>query len=167
MSQEIKFGTDGWRGIIADDFTFENVRRVAGAIASFVLNHEEPGRGVVMGAVVAARLPVDGLQQVGTPDRLADADRLLDDLPTGTRVTVNAPGPPYVLWNRFPLFVLAILLLPRLGTAALIALFVLGQMIASLAFDQFGWFGAPKHPVDALRVLGAVLLVAGVVLIRR
>src|SRR6476659_7667293 len=49
MAQEIKFGTDGWRGIIADDFTFENVRRVAGAIASYVLNHEEPGRGVVIG----------------------------------------------------------------------------------------------------------------------
>jgi transporter family-2 protein len=63
--------------------------------------------------------------------------------------------------------VIIILLLPRLGTAALIALFVLGQMLASLAFDQFGWFGAPKHPVDALRVLGAVLLVGGVVLIRR
>jgi phosphomannomutase len=26
MAQEIKFGTDGWRGIIADDFTFDNVR---------------------------------------------------------------------------------------------------------------------------------------------
>ena len=49
MTQEIKFGTDGWRGIIADDFTFDNVRRVAGAIASYVLNHEEPGRGVVVG----------------------------------------------------------------------------------------------------------------------
>jgi phosphomannomutase len=31
---EIKFGTDGWRGIISDNFTFENVRRVAQAIAS-------------------------------------------------------------------------------------------------------------------------------------
>ncbi len=49
MTQEIKFGTDGWRGIIADDFTFDNVRRVAGAIASYVLDHEEPGRGVVVG----------------------------------------------------------------------------------------------------------------------
>ena len=46
MAQEIKFGTDGWRGIIADDFTFENVRRVAGAIASYVLKYEEPQRGV-------------------------------------------------------------------------------------------------------------------------
>src|ERR1700676_3022055 len=46
---QIKFGTDGWRGLIADDFTFENVRRVAGAIASYVLKHEDPSRGVVVG----------------------------------------------------------------------------------------------------------------------
>ena len=32
---EIKFGTDGWRGVISDDFTFENVIRVAQAIADF------------------------------------------------------------------------------------------------------------------------------------
>ncbi len=37
---QIKFGTDGWRGLIADDFTFDNVRRVAGAIAGYVLKHE-------------------------------------------------------------------------------------------------------------------------------
>src|SRR6202043_3620919 len=49
MAQEIKFGTDGWRGIIADDFTFDNVRRVAGAIASYVLKYEEARRGVVVG----------------------------------------------------------------------------------------------------------------------
>jgi len=47
--QKVKFGTDGWRGIIADDFTYENVRRVTGAIASYVLKHEEPSRGVVVG----------------------------------------------------------------------------------------------------------------------
>jgi transporter family-2 protein len=63
--------------------------------------------------------------------------------------------------------VIIILLLPRLGTAAVIALFVLGQMIASLAIDNAGWFGVPKHPVDLARVAGAVMLVAGVVLIRR
>ena len=45
----IKFGTDGWRGIIADDFTFENVRRVAGGIASYVLRHENAPRGVIIG----------------------------------------------------------------------------------------------------------------------
>ncbi|MBZ5550659.1 MAG: phosphoglucomutase/phosphomannomutase family protein [Acidobacteriia bacterium] len=46
---QIKFGTDGWRGIIADDFTFDNVRRVAGAIASYVLKHEDPTRGLIIG----------------------------------------------------------------------------------------------------------------------
>jgi phosphomannomutase len=49
MAQEIKFGTDGWRGVIADDFTFDNVRRVAGAIASYVLKNEEAQSGVVIG----------------------------------------------------------------------------------------------------------------------
>src|SRR5271169_515595 len=49
MAQEIKFGTDGWRGIIADDFTFDNVRRVAGAIASYVLKYEDAQRGVIIG----------------------------------------------------------------------------------------------------------------------
>ena len=46
---QIKFGTDGWRGIIADDFTFDNVRRVAGAISSYVLKHEDATRGVIVG----------------------------------------------------------------------------------------------------------------------
>jgi phosphomannomutase len=48
-STSIKFGTDGWRAVIADDFTFENVRRVAGAIASYVLKHEDPARGLIVG----------------------------------------------------------------------------------------------------------------------
>jgi alpha-D-glucose phosphate-specific phosphoglucomutase len=49
MAQDIKFGTDGWRGIIADDFTFDNVRRVAGAIASYVLKYEDAAGGVFIG----------------------------------------------------------------------------------------------------------------------
>jgi len=46
---EITFGTDGWRGVIADDFTFDNVRRVAGAIAAYILKHEDGRRGVIIG----------------------------------------------------------------------------------------------------------------------
>src|SRR5262249_22624208 len=42
-------GTDGWRGVIADDFTFDNVRRVAGAIASYVFKYEDASRGVFIG----------------------------------------------------------------------------------------------------------------------
>lgn len=47
MATEIKFGTDGWRGIIAWDFTLENVRRVAQALAHFINENapaEEKGK---------------------------------------------------------------------------------------------------------------------------
>jgi alpha-D-glucose phosphate-specific phosphoglucomutase len=41
--RKISFGTDGWRGVIADDFTFENVKIVAQAISEYVLeNYENP-----------------------------------------------------------------------------------------------------------------------------
>jgi len=36
MAETIKFGTDGWRGVIADDFTFANVRRVAKGSAEYM-----------------------------------------------------------------------------------------------------------------------------------
>jgi len=42
----VKFGTDGWRGIIADDFTYANVRVAAAAIANYVLAHEDAATGV-------------------------------------------------------------------------------------------------------------------------
>ncbi|WP_420237811.1 phosphoglucomutase/phosphomannomutase family protein [Telmatobacter bradus] len=46
---QIKFGTDGWRGRIADDFTFANVRTAAGAIAAYVLAKEDASKGVCIG----------------------------------------------------------------------------------------------------------------------
>src|SRR5262249_58598529 len=41
---EIKFGTDGWRGVMARDFTFENVRRVAQAVADYVRDENEKSK---------------------------------------------------------------------------------------------------------------------------
>lgn len=49
MDKKIKFGTSGWRGIIADDFTFENVRRVTRAIISFMKEKGYHKNGVVVG----------------------------------------------------------------------------------------------------------------------
>jgi phosphomannomutase len=50
MSQ-IKFGTDGWRAVIAEDFTFANVARVAQAVADFWSANPEPGteRKIIVG----------------------------------------------------------------------------------------------------------------------
>jgi bacterial/archaeal transporter family-2 protein len=61
---------------------------------------------------------------------------------------------------------LAIFLVPQLGAAAFFALLIAGQMLGSIVFDHFGLLGVPVHPVSAIRVVGAALLVGGVVLIR-
>jgi phosphomannomutase len=45
----IQFGTDGWRGVIAEDFTFANARVVAQAIARYVVRCEDARKGVVIG----------------------------------------------------------------------------------------------------------------------
>lgn len=46
---QIKFGTDGWRGIIADDFTFANVCKVTRAIASYLETAYSKDRPVLIG----------------------------------------------------------------------------------------------------------------------
>src|SRR4029450_883830 len=61
---------------------------------------------------------------------------------------------------------LAILLLPSLGAATLFALAIAGQVLAAGTLDHFGAFGLPPAPISAARLAGAVLLIAGVVLIR-
>ncbi|HEY3425101.1 MAG TPA: phosphoglucomutase/phosphomannomutase family protein [Negativicutes bacterium] len=45
----IKFGTDGWRGIISEDYTFNNVRLVSEAIADYVLDRGEAAKGIAVG----------------------------------------------------------------------------------------------------------------------
>jgi bacterial/archaeal transporter family-2 protein len=62
---------------------------------------------------------------------------------------------------------LAIILVPQLGAANFFVLLVTGQMMASVAFDHFGWLGLPQGPIDLQRLAGVVLLIGGVVLSRR
>lgn len=61
---------------------------------------------------------------------------------------------------------LGIFLLQKLGAATFISLLIAGQMLGSILFDHYGLFGLPQHPADATRLIGAVMLVAGVALIR-
>ena len=81
----IKFGTDGWRGIIADDFTYANVRAAAEAIASYLLSRaaEDPSAGATeRGVAIAydtrfgskdfARTVAEVVAGAGIPVQLAD-----------------------------------------------------------------------------------------------
>lgn len=49
MTHQIKFGTDGWRGKIAEDYTFANVRRCAQGFAEYLLKQGHQGKWVIVG----------------------------------------------------------------------------------------------------------------------
>jgi alpha-D-glucose phosphate-specific phosphoglucomutase len=49
MSYKIRFGTDGWRGVIAEDYTFDNVRRCAQGYASYMLQNGKAGAVFIVG----------------------------------------------------------------------------------------------------------------------
>ncbi|HEX3435404.1 MAG TPA: phosphoglucomutase/phosphomannomutase family protein [Pseudacidobacterium sp.] len=74
----IKFGTDGWRGVIADDFTFDNVRAAAAAIGHYVLSKKDPGEGVCIGydtrfgSQAFAQSVAEVFASAGIPVQLAD-----------------------------------------------------------------------------------------------
>jgi phosphomannomutase len=75
---KIKFGTDGWRGVIGDDFTFNNVRRVAAAVARYVMTEGEPARGLLIGydtrflSAECAQAAAEVVAAAGIPVILAD-----------------------------------------------------------------------------------------------
>jgi len=56
---------------------------------------------------------------------------------------------------------------PRIGLASLITVGIAGQIVVALLLDHFGAFGLPREPISLLRVGGAILVAAGVVLVRR
>lgn len=78
---------------------------------------------------------------------------------------------PWWMWTGGLLgagFVLAsVILTPRLGAATTIGLFLTGQVIASIIIDHFGLFRVAVQEATPLRLLGALLIVAGVVLVQR
>ncbi len=73
LSSKIKFGTDGWRGLIAEDFTDDNVRIVVHAIARYVARAETPGSGILVGYDTRfgserfARVAAETVAAAGTP----------------------------------------------------------------------------------------------------
>ncbi len=60
-----------------------------------------------------------------------------------------------------------IILLPRLGVAMTFTLVIAGQMVVTLIIDNYGLFGLPVKEINLPRVAGILLVVVGVVLIRR
>lgn len=78
---------------------------------------------------------------------------------------------PWWLWTGGCLgaFLVAVtvMLAPRLGATTMIGFLISGQMLAGLVLDQYGLIGYEQHPMNEWRVLGVVLLVTGVVIIKK
>ena len=110
---EIKFGTDGWRGVIADDFTFENVRRAAGAVAAYILKNEDQTKGVVVGYDTRfesrsfAQAAAEVLSDAGIPVRISNdyiptpaISYMAKALDTSGGVMITSSHNPWS-WNGF------------------------------------------------------------------
>ncbi len=107
----IKFGTDGWRGIIADDFTFANARLVAQAISRYVVRGEDARKGVIVGfdhryaSDHVARIVAEVLSSAGTPVFLCDkpcptpaVSQLVRERKAAGGIVITASHNPYN-WN--------------------------------------------------------------------
>jgi alpha-D-glucose phosphate-specific phosphoglucomutase len=107
----IKFGTDGWRGIIAEDFTFANARIVAEAIARYVVRGEDARKGVIVGydqryaSDTVAGEVAETISSTGTPVWLTDrpcptpaVSYLVRERGAAGGVVVTASHNPY-RWN--------------------------------------------------------------------
>jgi phosphomannomutase len=95
---QIKFGTDGWRAVIADDFTFANVRIAAEAIAAYIHAKEDPKKGLCIGydtrfgSKAFARACAEVAAATGIPVMLANAITPTPALSFGVRERKAAGG---------------------------------------------------------------------------
>ncbi|MGC1463990.1 MAG: phosphoglucomutase/phosphomannomutase family protein [Terracidiphilus sp.] len=95
---QIKFGTDGWRGLIADDYTFANVRIAAEAIAAYIHAKEDPAKGLCVGydtrfgSKAFARTCAEVVAATGIPVSLANAITPTPALSFGVRERGAAGG---------------------------------------------------------------------------
>ena len=108
----IKFGTDGWRGIINEDFTVENARVVANAIARYVARAEDSRKGVLVGY---------------------DHRNLSEEVAMAVAEVVSATGTPVWLTDK-PCPTPAISLLVRQRGAA-------GGMVVTASHNPYTWNG--------------------------
>jgi phosphomannomutase len=95
---QIKFGTDGWRGLIADDFTFANVRIAAEAVAAYIHASEDPSKGLCIGydtrfgSKAFAHACAEVVAATGIPVMLANAITPTPALSFGVRERGAAGG---------------------------------------------------------------------------
>jgi len=133
------------------------------------------GAGVAAQAIINARLRF----VLGAPVWAATAQFVVGLLMLGVVALVTQQSPPaagslgrapWWMWTGglfgATFILMSVVVTAKLGTALMMAATIVGQLGAALVIDHFGWFGATVIPITLTRVIGAILLAVGVVLIR-
>jgi bacterial/archaeal transporter family-2 protein len=141
----------------------------------FLLLALATGAGIAAQAVINARLRV----VLGAPLWAAGVQTLVGlVLIVAVALALRQPGPltadlgraPWWVWTGGMLgatyVVVSIILVPRLGTALMLATMIVGQLVFALLIDHYGWFGATPVRLTPSRVLGVGLLIGGFLLLR-
>lgn len=138
--------------------------------------------GVVAGACIATQAPINAQlgKGLGLPIAAAGvsfvagaivlwAIALIFVQTKGATINFGAPAPwTFVAGGVLGAFYVFsnIMLTPMIGAAAVMALSVTGQLLAGLALDKVGFMGMAVREISLGRVAGAIMLVAGAVMIR-
>jgi transporter family-2 protein len=138
--------------------------------------------GIVAGACLAIQAPInaDLARGLGSAVAAAAASFLAGAIALGGLAA--ASGVAGGVWPQFgaprPWLYVAggllgsvyvttvIMLVPRVGVAAVMGLAIAGQLLAGVLLDRIGFMGLPAHEITPGRAVGALLLVAGALMIR-
>jgi transporter family-2 protein len=138
--------------------------------------------GVMAGAFVAIQAPINAelARGLGSPLAAAAISFLAGAIALGvvTFIVTRTQGTS-ITWREPQawLFVAggllgtvyvttSILLIPRIGAAALIAFLITGQLIAGMVIDRVGFLGVAVREISLGRLAGAGLLIVGAVMVR-
>lgn len=121
----IKFGTDGWRGVIAADFTFDNVARVALATANYFKRHKKIKNGIVVGY---------------------DARFLSKEFAEKTAEVLGNKGIKVILSDKISSTPMVSLLTKKLNAAGGVVITASHNPAKYNGFKIKGDFGGPAHP---------------------
>lgn len=141
-----------------------------------------PLLGVLAGAFVAAQAPINAelARGLGSTFAAATISFLSGTIVLGllTFLIVRSQG-DVVAWREPQpwLFVVGgclgaiyvtstIVLIPRLGAAALMAFLITGQLLAGIAVDRLGFLGVAVREISVGRIAGAMFLILGAVMVR-
>jgi bacterial/archaeal transporter family-2 protein len=133
------------------------------------------GAGVAVQALINARLRI----VLGGPFWAAIGQfivglLLLAVLAVATRQSAptleEVPRAPWWVWTGgafgATFIIVSIVMTPRVGTAVTLASVTVGQLLMALVLDHHGWLGGPVIRLSPVRLLGAGLLLAGILLMR-